>query len=95
MGAGGGTGDFGGLRFDLTYTPGINCFDADVISVHIVFAEYYCRVRDALKFNANPVRSWPLAFAPANLLSAGHGSGAMGLWREKSPPHRGVSKGGA
>ena len=28
------------LRYDLIYSPGINCFDADVISVHIVFAEY-------------------------------------------------------
>ena len=50
----------GGLRFDLTYTPGINCFDADIISVHIVFAEFYRRVRNTLKFAANPVRSWPL-----------------------------------
>ena len=50
---------FGGLRFDLTYTPGINCFDADVISVHIVFAEFFRQVRNTLKFHANPVRSWP------------------------------------
>jgi len=50
---------FGGLRFDLTYSPGINCFDADVISVHIVFAEFYRQVRKALMFDANPVRSWP------------------------------------
>ena len=50
---------WGGPRFDLTYTPGINCFDADVISVHIVFAEFYRRVRNTLKFAANPVRSWP------------------------------------
>ena len=50
---------FRGLKYDLTYTPGINCFDADVISVHIVFAEYYSRVRRALGFRGNPVRSWP------------------------------------
>jgi UDP-glucose:(heptosyl)LPS alpha-1,3-glucosyltransferase len=50
---------FGGLSYDLTYTPGINCFDADVISVHIVFAEFYRQVRNALRFGANPVRSWP------------------------------------
>jgi len=50
---------FGGLRFDLTYTPGINCFDADVISVHIVFAEFYRQVRNTLMFDSNPVRSWP------------------------------------
>ncbi len=30
---------FAGLRYDLTFSPGINCLDADVISVHIVFAE--------------------------------------------------------
>ncbi|MGH9727960.1 MAG: glycosyltransferase family 4 protein [Candidatus Acidiferrales bacterium] len=28
-----------GLPCDLTFSPGINCLDADVISVHIVFAE--------------------------------------------------------
>lgn len=30
---------FAGGRYDLTFSPGINCLDADVISVHIVFAE--------------------------------------------------------
>jgi glycosyltransferase involved in cell wall biosynthesis len=50
----------GGLRFALTYSPGINCFDADVISVHVVFAEFHRKVRNALKFSANPVRSGPL-----------------------------------
>jgi UDP-glucose:(heptosyl)LPS alpha-1,3-glucosyltransferase len=44
---------------DITYSPGINCFDADVISVHIVFAEFYRRTRQALRFVANPVRFWP------------------------------------
>jgi len=29
---------FGGLGYDLVYSPGVNCFDADVISVHVVFA---------------------------------------------------------
>jgi UDP-glucose:(heptosyl)LPS alpha-1,3-glucosyltransferase len=29
-----------GMRHDLVFSPGINCFDADVMSVHIVFAEY-------------------------------------------------------
>ena len=49
----------GGLRFALTYSPGINCFDADVISVHICFAEFFRLTRDSLKFSVNPVRSWP------------------------------------
>ena len=30
---------FASRRYDLTFSPGINCLDADVISVHIVFAE--------------------------------------------------------
>ena len=49
---------FLGLRFDLTYTPGINCLDADVITVHIVFSEFYSQVKDALSFRQNPVSSW-------------------------------------
>lgn len=31
---------FHGLRYDLIFSPGPNCLDADAISVHIVFAEY-------------------------------------------------------
>jgi glycosyltransferase involved in cell wall biosynthesis len=49
---------FRGLRHDLTYSPGINCLDADVISVHIVFAEYVRRIRSALSLARNPVREW-------------------------------------
>jgi glycosyltransferase involved in cell wall biosynthesis len=33
-----------GVRADVTFSPGINCFDADVISVHIVFAEYVIKL---------------------------------------------------
>jgi glycosyltransferase involved in cell wall biosynthesis len=43
----------------MVYSPGINCFDADLISVHIVFAEYLCRLGNALAFRANAVRVWP------------------------------------
>src|SRR6266567_4761624 len=50
---------FRGLAPALVYSPGINCFDADVISVHIVFAEFYHQMRRALDFRANPPRSWP------------------------------------
>jgi len=45
---------------DVLYSPGINCFDANVISVHIVFAEFYARVRNELSLYRNPFRSWPL-----------------------------------
>lgn len=50
---------FRGLRHDLTYSPGINCLDADAISVHIVFAEYVRRIRSGLSLAGNPVREWP------------------------------------
>jgi len=42
----------------LTYSPGINCFDADVISVHIVFAEFRRLAGGNLVLRANPVSSW-------------------------------------
>ncbi len=45
--------------YDLVYTPGINCLDADVASVHIIFSEFYRLVKSELKLSANPVRSWP------------------------------------
>lgn len=48
------------LRPDLIYSPGINCLDADVISVHIVFAEFYRQVEKKLRLRSNPVASWPL-----------------------------------
>lgn len=50
---------FRGLAPDMVYSPGINCFDADLISVHIVFAEFYRRVEESLAFGVNPVVSWP------------------------------------
>jgi glycosyltransferase involved in cell wall biosynthesis len=48
-----------GLAPALVYSPGINCFDADVVSVHIVFAELHRRTRHALAFRINGLRSWP------------------------------------
>lgn len=47
------------VRFDLVYSPGINCPDADVISVHIVFAEFHRQVNRELSLRRNPVASWP------------------------------------
>ena len=49
-----------GLDYDLVYSPGVNCFDADAVSVHIVFAEFLRRVRPELAFARNPLRTWPL-----------------------------------
>ena len=44
---------------DLVYSPGINCLDADVIVVHIVFQAFYERVRRELALSRVPLRSWP------------------------------------
>jgi UDP-glucose:(heptosyl)LPS alpha-1,3-glucosyltransferase len=50
---------FRGIRHDLVFTAGTNCFDADAISIHIVFAEFVRQVRPELAFRRNPVGSWP------------------------------------
>jgi glycosyltransferase involved in cell wall biosynthesis len=50
-----------GLHFDLIYSPGINCRDANAIAVHIVFHEFYRLVGGELKLNKLPVRTWPRA----------------------------------
>jgi len=50
---------FGGLRHDLTFSPGPNCLDADAISVHIVFAEYVRQIQSGLSLGQHPVREWP------------------------------------
>jgi len=44
----------------LVYSPGINCLDADAITVHIVFHEFYARVRCELKLLKVPVSRWPV-----------------------------------
>jgi glycosyltransferase involved in cell wall biosynthesis len=49
----------GRVRPDLTYSPGINCPDADVIVVHIVFHEFYERVRSELALHRLPLQIWP------------------------------------
>ncbi len=38
-----------GESFDLVYSAGINCPDADVISVHVLFSELHQRLRPALR----------------------------------------------
>jgi UDP-glucose:(heptosyl)LPS alpha-1,3-glucosyltransferase len=48
-----------GLNHDLVFTPGINCFDADAISAHIVFAEFYRQIQPELRFHSNSVWFWP------------------------------------
>lgn len=50
---------FRGLAHDLVFSPGINCLDADAVSVHIIFAEFRRRMESELKFTRNSVPSWP------------------------------------
>ena len=48
-----------GLRHDLIFSPGINCLDADAISVHIVFAEYVRQVGAEINPLRSPIGTWP------------------------------------
>jgi glycosyltransferase involved in cell wall biosynthesis len=50
---------FRSLTYDVVFSPGVNCLDADVISVHIVFREFVRRVRSQLNLSGNPIRFWP------------------------------------
>ena len=47
------------LDYDLVFTPGINCLDADIIAVHIVFTEFYRLAHQELALWRNPARKWP------------------------------------
>lgn len=49
---------FRGVGYDLVFSPGINCFDADVISVQIVFAEFLRQARRDLEFTRNRFFDW-------------------------------------
>ncbi len=51
---------FGKTQTDLTYSPGINCLDADVIVVHVVFHELLSRVSSELLLRKVPIRTWHL-----------------------------------
>jgi len=50
---------FRGLHYDLVFTPGANCLDADVVSVHILFSEYIREARGRLRFARNAPWLWP------------------------------------
>ena len=50
---------FRGFNPALVYSPGVNCFDADVISVHAVFAEVELQAGKHPSPHATPLRAWP------------------------------------
>jgi glycosyltransferase involved in cell wall biosynthesis len=43
----------------ILYSPGINCFGADVIWVHIVFEHFRRQMGEQLSLRANPISQWP------------------------------------
>lgn len=49
-----------GLKFDLVYSAGINALDADFISIHVLFSEFYRRVRPRLRLSNVSIFRWPL-----------------------------------
>lgn len=49
-----------GLVPDVVYSPGVNCLDADLIGVHILFAKLRRELRNELRLVRNPVRTWPV-----------------------------------
>ena len=48
-----------GFRYDLVYSPGINCWDADVIIIHIVFHQLQRLLGEELRLWGIPLLSWP------------------------------------
>jgi glycosyltransferase involved in cell wall biosynthesis len=50
---------FHSLKYDLLYSAGINATDADAISVHVVFHEFFRQVLPQLNFRATPLTGWP------------------------------------
>lgn len=50
---------FRGIKPDLVYSPGVNCFDADLISVHIMFFELLRRNLPAMRLPRHRLREWP------------------------------------
>ena len=48
-----------GEKFRVVFSPGINCFDANVILVHHVFADHRERLREPLRLRSRHFRDWP------------------------------------
>lgn len=45
-------------RFDLIYSAGINCGDADVMSVHVLFAALRARAGEEFRFSGHSPATW-------------------------------------
>jgi glycosyltransferase involved in cell wall biosynthesis len=51
---------FHGLAPEVVYSAGVNCLDADLVSVHILFSKTRVQLKDALSLRHNPMKAWPL-----------------------------------
>jgi hypothetical protein len=49
---------FRNLHFDLVFSPGVNCLDADVIVAHIITGVFLQDIQHSLHFRNTPLRSW-------------------------------------
>jgi glycosyltransferase involved in cell wall biosynthesis len=48
-----------GIVPDLVYSPGINCLDADAVTVHILFGSFRESLQNALQLSQNSILNWP------------------------------------
>ena len=44
---------------EIVFSPGINCWDADVIQVHVVFAQLREHMKRQLVLHTQPWKTWP------------------------------------
>lgn len=51
---------FRGLAPDVVYSAGVNCLDADLVSVHILFSKVRAQLGDGLSLKHHPFKVWPL-----------------------------------
>ncbi|HUL33972.1 MAG TPA: glycosyltransferase family 4 protein [Candidatus Eisenbacteria bacterium] len=51
---------FQSVQFDVVFSPGINCPDADAIVVHIVFHEFFRLVHSGLRLREATFSTWPV-----------------------------------
>jgi glycosyltransferase involved in cell wall biosynthesis len=51
---------FNHIEPDVTFSPGINCFDADIVSVHVVFGRLRQNLRNELRLSRNAIGQWPV-----------------------------------
>lgn len=51
---------FNHIEPDVTFSPGINCFDADVVSVHVVFGRLRRNLGNELHLSRNRTKQWPV-----------------------------------